>query len=123
MYRTEPNNCRTSYNCNVNYSEMNSIPANIKKSTEEIIIQLSLAGYDRSEVNVKLEENDLVISTLPNQDPQKYVRKEFVKSNLKRVFRLPSTVLKDEIAAKFENGILTLTLKKENKSQSSINIL
>lgn len=123
MYRTQTPTCRTSCENTMAHDHSLSIPANIQKSSESIRIQLALPGYEKSEINVKVEQSDLIVSTQPSTDSTKYARKEFGKQTLKRVFRLPSSVLQDQIEAKFEQGILNILLRKESKNQSQINIL
>ncbi|MEO6691077.1 MAG: Hsp20/alpha crystallin family protein [Saprospiraceae bacterium] len=99
------------------------IPANIQKNENEIIIHLSLAGYDKSEVSIKLENQDLIISTHIQEKMNTYLKQEFKKMNLKRVFRLPDSVVKDSIEAKFDNGVLKIILKKVSQEKTSINII
>lgn len=100
-----------------------SIPANIQKNAEEIILALSLPSYDKSEINVKLEDQELTVSTNPQGEPITYNHQEFKKAKLKRVFRVPSSVIQESIEAKFENGILTVILRKKPVEQTNINIL
>ncbi|NOT37004.1 MAG: Hsp20/alpha crystallin family protein [Saprospiraceae bacterium] len=123
MYQSKPNSCRTPYNFRPEVLISDTIPANIQKNAESFVIELSLPAYEKSEINVKIENNDLVVSTTVTEDKNNYKSKEFKKSNLKRVFRLPTSVNKDEIQASFTQGILTLTLKKLANNHAKINIL
>ena len=102
---------------------VDSIPANIQKNSGEIILALSLPSYDKSEISVKLEDQELTVSTNPQGEPVSYTHQEFKKAKLKRVFRVPSSVIQESIEAKFENGILTIILRKKPVEQSNINTL
>ncbi len=121
MYQ-RPRTFRTSYNCNVGQDQTNSIPTNIIKKENEIILFLALPGFEKSEVEVKLDAQDLIISTIVKNENMNFQRQEFRKLNRKRIFRLPETVAKEGIDAKMENGILKIVLPKTENSNSKINI-
>lgn len=123
MHRTHPRFCNTMNQFKTEQYVENTIPTNIQKSKEEIVLQLALPAYDKSEISIKLENQELIIRTNPQEDLDQYNRQEFKKTKLKRVFRIPESVLMDEIQAKFENGILKLTLKKVQTEKTNINIL
>lgn len=114
-----PNHFRAKEGAAVN----DSIPANIRKTEEEIVIEMALPSYEKTEIAVKIEEQELIVSTMPREDQTSYSRQEFKKSRLKRVFRIPDSVMKDSVEAKFENGILTLTLRKKSAEKTAINII
>ncbi|MDO4497988.1 MAG: Hsp20 family protein, partial [Bacteroidales bacterium] len=44
-----------------------------------------------------------------------YLRREFSYSNFQQSYKLPDNVIKEEIAAKVEDGVLTITLPKTTK--------
>ena len=46
-----------------------------------------------------------------------YLRREFNYSNYQQVYVLPEDVVKDNIAAKVDNGVLTITMPKVNKDE------
>ncbi|MCC6815047.1 MAG: Hsp20/alpha crystallin family protein [Saprospiraceae bacterium] len=123
MYRNRPNTCNYSYHSVNTPRTSESIAANIQKNPESIIIDLALPGYERTEINVKIEEAELVISTQVSDEAVSYNRKEFQKANLKRVFKLPANINKEEIEAKLEQGILKITLNKIKNNKTQINIL
>jgi len=100
-----------------------SIPANIRKSQEEIFIELALPAYDKNEISVKLEAQTLTVTTEPKEEQMAYNRQEFRKMRLKRTFRIPENIQTENIGARFENGILTLTLGVKKPAQHEINIL
>ena len=42
-----------------------------------------------------------------------YLRREFSYSNYQQVYALPEDIVKEEISAKVEHGVLTITMPKE----------
>jgi HSP20 family protein len=46
---------------------------------------------------------------------QHYLRREFSYANYQQNYSLPEDVVKDKISARVENGILTVTLPKQEK--------
>ena len=46
---------------------------------------------------------------------QHYLRREFSYTNYQQNYSLPEDVVKDKISARVENGILTVTLPKQEK--------
>ena len=57
----------------------------------------------------------------------RYLRKEFSYTNYQQTYTLPENVVKEDIAAKVEDGVLTITLpkvtmKEETKIQRAITI-
>jgi len=48
---------------------------------------------------------------------KKFTRKEFGLQNLKRAFKLQENIDNDNIEARFDNGILFVSLHKKNRSQ------
>ena len=47
-----------------------------------------------------------------------YLRREFNYSNYQQVYTLPEDVIKDNIAAKVDNGVLTITMPKATKDEA-----
>lgn len=74
---------------------------------------------EKSDFNIKLEQNILTISAekkeeVKNED-EKHIRKEFSYRAFKRSFTLDEKIEASGIAAKYENGILKLELPKKEE--------
>ena len=61
-------------------------------------------------VNVKLEHKEEEKS---EDKKEHYLRREFSYSNYQQVYALPEDIVKEEISAKVEHGVLTITMPKE----------
>lgn len=108
------------------FEEMNpnSPRVNITSNDNEMIFELNVAGYDKSDLNIKVEENQLIISTNSKEYKQTALYFEFKKKPFTRKFNLPKNANADTIKAKHENGILTVTIPLivEQKKEKCVNI-
>lgn len=92
-----------------------TMKTDIKETETELLFETELPGIKKEEINVKLENKLLTISVNRNEESNDeengYVRKERKSGSYSRSFRVMN-VKEDEAAAKYENGILKITLKK-----------
>jgi HSP20 family protein len=90
--------------------------ANLQSTDNEYKIEVSAPGFKRDELKVELVDNVLTVkgehSSKIEEDKEDYTRREFSKSSFSRSFKIPENA-SNEINAKFENGILTISLKKK----------
>lgn len=100
-------------------------PVNIIEKQGVYELQVSAPGFEKADFNVSLHQNVLTISTEKKEestttDEHKMIRKEFNYRSFKRSFTVDEKINGEGISAKYENGILTLTLpKKEELKQSA----
>lgn len=91
-------------------------------------LNFALAGYKKTDFSITTEENKIVVSTVEEyKEPEvegKLIGGGIRKSPFKREFTIPETKFKfDEISAKFEDGILSITIPpKEKKVYKPIDI-
>jgi HSP20 family protein len=104
-------------------------PVNITDKSNAYLIELSVPGFEKSDFNVKLDNNILTVSTekknTPSAENEKVIRTEFGLKAFKRSFTLDEKIETENIAAKYENGILKLELPKKesvNAGAKDINI-
>ncbi|MCW5907464.1 MAG: Hsp20/alpha crystallin family protein [Chitinophagales bacterium] len=92
--------------------------ANIAETEKEYSIDLAVPGFKKEDFKVKVDKDILTISaetkSESSEEKKEYTRKEYNYSSFSRSFRLPDDVKDDAIAAKYDNGILKLTLPKSN---------
>jgi len=98
-----------------------SVPAvNIKDNTESFELELAVPGMKKDDFTVEIDNDVLTISSeMKSENEEKkdnYTRKEFSYSSFKRAFTLPETVDGAKIDAKYEDGILKLTLPKKQEA-------
>jgi len=101
-------------------------PANIAETDKDFRIELAIPGYQKSDFNIELDENLLVVSQENknnSEENREYVLREFGYDNFRRSFRLSDKVKKEDISAKYEKGVLYIVIpKKEQHTNRSIEI-
>ncbi|WP_222984694.1 Hsp20/alpha crystallin family protein [Flagellimonas meishanensis] len=98
-----------------------SVPAvNIKDNEKNFELELAVPGGKKDDFTVEVDNDVLTISSevkMENEETNdNYTRKEFSFSSFKRAFTLPETVDGSKIDAKYEDGILRLTLPKKQEA-------
>ncbi|MFC2969174.1 Hsp20/alpha crystallin family protein [Acidimangrovimonas pyrenivorans] len=87
----------------------------------EYELQAELPGVAPGEVEVKLSEGMLTIkgekSAERSEEKEDYHLRERSYGSFQRSFGLPSGVDEDKVAAKFVNGVLTVTLPKSAEAR------
>ena len=80
------------------------------------MLELAAPGLNKEDFKINLEKDLLSVSvkreTEADNTDVTYRRREFTFASFERSFKLPKTVDADKIGAKYENGILFLTLPK-----------
>ena len=93
-------------------------PVNVKEADDHYEIRLYAAGYEKKDFKVTLEDNILLVAVEkegqePNREGHRRRRRmDFQPGNFKRHFELNEKIDKASIRAKYENGVLLLTLQK-----------
>ncbi|KAB7531308.1 Hsp20 family protein [Flagellimonas olearia] len=98
-----------------------TVPAvNIKDNEKEFELELAVPGVKKDDFTVEVDHDVLTISSEMKSENEEakdnYTRKEFSYSSFKRAFTLPETVDGSKIDAKYEDGILKLTLPKKQEA-------
>jgi HSP20 family protein len=87
----------------------------IKENDREFVIEADIPGAKKDEINLEIDENKLTISVNHNEEikeeEENYIRRERRNSSMARTFAIDNIVA-DKAKAKFENGVLTITLPK-----------
>jgi len=100
-----------------------TIPAvNILESADHFQVEVAAPGMDKQDFKIQLDNNLLTISSqkedVQQADHQNYTRKEFSYQSFQRSFLLPRDVVNDEgIGARYENGVLYLTIPKREEAR------
>jgi len=108
---------------NSNYSNTGTtLPAiNVKETPESFVVEMAAPGMKKEDFKVELNNNVLTISSEKQQENEekendRYTRKEFSYQSFQRSFQLSrEAVDADNIQAKYENGVLHLTIPKREE--------
>jgi HSP20 family protein len=104
-------------------STQTTVPAvNINESAENFQVEVAAPGMDKQDFKIQLDNNTLTISSQKEHAEEKkeegYSRREFSYQSFQRSFILPKDVVNDEgIVAKYENGVLHLTIPKKEEAK------
>ena len=86
-------------------------PVNISEDANNYYIEIAAPGLKKEDFSIKVEKNTLEVSSDVTQE-KKYKKQEFDYGKFVRKFELPHSANKDSITAKYENGILYITIEK-----------
>jgi HSP20 family protein len=108
---------------NANFSmQGTSLPAvNVKETAENFEVEMAAPGMKKEDFKVELDNNVLTISSEKQneheeKEGEKYTRKEFSYQSFQRSFTLAKEAVDaDNIQAKYENGVLRLTIPKREE--------
>ena len=109
----------------VNTAESNFPPYNIKKIDDENYeIQIALAGFSKSELDIVVEDGNLVVKGEQNHTPKaEFLHKGIAERNFTRTWALADDV--KVTGSKLKDGVLTISLVHEipeEKKPTSIEI-
>ncbi len=90
---------------------------NIIENEKDFKFMLAAPGLEKKDFKVAVENDILTISAEKKEEmkeeKESFTRKEFSFSSFSRSFKLPENCMSDKIDAKYENGILLLTMPKK----------
>jgi HSP20 family protein len=102
------------------------IPAtDIWETKEEMVFELDLPGCSKSDFNVQIRDNALVIKGSRNRaaDPTTtHMQRERGFGEFERTFPLPGNIDQNRIKAKYDVGVLRVTLAKEAVEIEATNV-
>ena len=91
---------------------------NVKETGKAFEIELAVPGYDKKDFNISVDEAYLTVSAESNNEDGKkednYTRSEFGFNSFSHSFHLPANANEEDIHAKYEDGVLKITITKKN---------
>jgi HSP20 family protein len=103
---------------------VNKVPGvNILETEQDYKIELAAPGLTKEDFQINLKKDTLSVwvekKEIETEVKKDYTRKEFEYSSFARSFVLPESVNADSITAEYVNGVLNITIGKDDvKSQS-----
>ncbi len=101
----------------------NMMKTDVKEHENGYEVDIDLPGFKKDELNLDLTDGYLTISASKGLDKDeedkkgKYIRKERYAGSMSRSFYVGDGITEENIKAKYENGILKLSIpKKEAKA-------
>ena len=96
----------------------NLLKTDIKETKEGYELVIDVPGFKKDEVKVALKDGYLTVSAAKGLDKDEedkkghYIRQERYSGAMSRTFYVGEDVKQEDIKAKFENGILSLSVPK-----------
>lgn len=92
---------------------------NVMENEGNYEIEVAAPGLKKEDFSVSIESGVLtIIGETKKEEEEKrknYTRKEFSSKSFTKSFTLPNNVVEDEVSAKYEEGVLKLTIHKTEK--------
>lgn len=97
----------------------NMMKTDVRETDDSYLVDIDLPGFKKDEVKIELKGGYLTISAAKGldkdqQDKQgRYIRQERYAGEMSRSFYVGEQVRPEDLKAKFEDGILQITVPKE----------
>ena len=94
----------------------------VKEKDNTYEVDIDLPGFKKDEIQIQLENGYITVSAAKGLDKDekdkdgKYIHRERYAGNVSRSFYVGDKVQKEDIHPKFENGILSFTVPKEQNT-------
>ena len=98
----------------------NIMKTDIRENDEGYELDIDLPGFKKDEITIDLDNGYLTISAAKGLDKDeqdkkgKYIRKERYAGAVQRSFYVGDAVTEEDVKAKFEDGILKLSIPKKD---------
>ena len=105
----------------VNSMTMRTPSVNIIEGKEDFLIEVAAPGLEKKDFTVNINHNLLTIEVKKELKSEaseaRFSRREFSYSSFRRSFTLPDSIVHENIDAKYENGILHISLPKKEEAK------
>ena len=99
-----------------------SLALDVIETGEDFVVKAAVPGINPADVEISVEDDVLSIKGEFHQGEEtnedSYLRRELRFGSFQRTLRLPPTVDAERAQAKFEHGVLTLTLPKKPEARA-----
>lgn len=114
------------FNSEAPFSELRlgiNVPsANISETLKDYLIELAAPGLERKDFKVEINNHTLTVSSEKKMEKKEekegYSRKEFSYNSFSRSFTIPDNTKEGSIDAKYQNGILKISIPKKEVTVS-----
>lgn len=104
------------------YVDSNStfMKTDIKETETDYVLDVEMPGFDKKDISLKFESGYITISAKKEEDNAHYLRRERAVSCSRSYYM--GDVNEKLITAKYNNGVLTVTVPKQKPEESRHNI-
>lgn len=103
-----------------------SFPVSVKETENELIITAELPGVNKEQIHIDIMDNRITISVThleivqEENNKQQIIHKSQTYKQSARTIALPYPVDEKKVKAVYQNGLLTITVKKQKGKKISI---
>lgn len=98
----------------------NMMKTDIREHDNGYEVDIDLPGFKKDEISLELENGYLTVSAVKGLDKDeqdskgKYIRRERYAGAMQRSFYVGDTLTQEDIKAKYDNGILSISVPKKD---------
>ena len=101
------------------HSRVELMKTDVKETDKGYEVEISLPGYKKENIQAELKDGYLTVSATTSSDTAekeqstgRYIRRERYQGSCSRSFYVGEDMKQEDIKAKYENGVLTLSIPK-----------
>ncbi|MEO6838484.1 MAG: Hsp20/alpha crystallin family protein [Ginsengibacter sp.] len=102
-----------------NNNSLNFPAVNIAETKDDYSLEFNVPGRKKEDFKITVDKNILTVSFEKKEEQKEegkqFIKREFATQSFKRSFTLDEKINADDINAKYEDGILLLTLPKKEE--------
>lgn len=99
------------------FHQLDNLNTDVIEKGDNYLLEAELPGFSKEDIKIDLDKETLTISASHKEEKKEtrgsYVRQERRYNSYCRSFHIPG-IRKEDISASYNNGILEITLPKEN---------
>lgn len=102
----------------------NSPKVNVKETDKAYEIEIANPGFGKEDTKIEVKDGVIYVSMeleTETKNDDKYHVHQWEKSSYNESWNIPSNVIADNITAKHDNGVLTITLPKVEEEEKTNN--
>jgi HSP20 family protein len=92
---------------------------NIMENKDVYQLELNVPGRKKDDFKITIDKNILTVAFEKNEESKdegkQFIKREFITQSFKRSFTLDEKIKADDIQAKYEDGLLFVTLPKKEE--------
>lgn len=101
------------------YNGINFPPVNICETNDNYEVEFNVPGRKKEDFKITIDKNILTVSfdkkEENKEEGKQFIKKEFIMQSFKRSFTLDEKINAEDINAKYEDGLLLITLAKKEE--------